>query len=80
MNQKTSLNMNRILSGLDLPPGAVSPPAELTEEEMFSSVYNENVVKRFMHFIVPYKLVVTFSLFAVLIFTCLLYTSDAADE
>ena len=25
MNQKTSLNMNRILSGLDLPPGAVSP-------------------------------------------------------
>ena len=67
MNQKTSLNMNRILSGLDLPPGAVSPPAELTEEEMFSSVYNENVVKRFMHFMAPYKL-------------CLLYTSDAADE
>ena len=61
--------MNRILSGLDLPPGAVSPPAELTEEEMFSSVYNENVVKRFMHFMAPYKLVVAFSFFAVLIYT-----------
>ena len=45
--------MDRILSGVELPPGAVSPPAEVTEEEMFSTVFNETVVRRFISFMVP---------------------------
>ena len=61
--------MDRILSGVELPPGAVSPPAEVTEEEMFSTVFNETVVRRFIRFMVPYKMVVAASFFAVLIFT-----------
>ena len=69
MNSKTSLYMHRILSGLKLPPGAVAPPAEITEEEMFSTVFNETVVKRFVRFIAPYKLIVSASFLAVLIFT-----------
>ena len=61
--------MDRILSGVELPPGAVSPPAEVTEEEMFSTVFNETVVRRFIRFMVPYKMVVAASFFAVLVFT-----------
>ena len=61
--------MDRILSGEELPPGAVSPPAEITEEEMFSTVFNETVVRRFIRFMAPYKMVVAASFFAVLIFT-----------
>ena len=61
--------MDRILSGVELPPGAVSPPAEVTEEEMFSTVFNETVVRRFIRFMVPYKMVVAASFLAVLVFT-----------
>jgi hypothetical protein len=45
--------MDRNDTGIPLPPGAVAPPSEVTEEEMFSSVFNENVVRRFMRFISP---------------------------
>ena len=61
--------MDRILSGEELPPGAVSPPAEITEEEMFSTVFNETVVRRFIGFMVPFKMGVAASFFAVLVFT-----------
>ncbi|MDP6329879.1 MAG: ABC transporter ATP-binding protein, partial [SAR324 cluster bacterium] len=47
----------------------MAPPAEITEEEMFSTVFNETVVKRFVRFIAPYKLIVSASFLAVLIFT-----------
>ena len=50
--------MGRNLTGLKLPPGAVSPPPELTEEEMFSTDINKTVVKRFIQFFTPYKLLV----------------------
>jgi len=61
--------MHRILSGLKLPTGAVAPQAEITEEEMFITVFNETVVKRFVRFIAPYKLIVEASFLAVLIYT-----------
>ena len=61
--------MDRNDTGIPLPPGAVAPPSEVTEEEMFSSVFNENVVRRFMRFISPYKFMVTASMASVLIFT-----------
>ena len=61
--------MDRNDTGILLPPGAVAPPSEVTEEEMFSSVFNENVVRRFMRFISPYKFMVTASMASVLIFT-----------
>ena len=61
--------MDRSLTGLKLPPGAVAPPPELTEEEMFSSVINETVAKRFIKFLTSYKLMVFASFAAVLIFT-----------
>ena len=61
--------MDRSFTGLKLPPGAVAPPPELTEEEMFSSVINETVAKRFIKFLMSYKLMVFASFAAVLIFT-----------
>ena len=69
MSSKTLLFMNRRDSDIALPPGAVAPPAEVTEEEMFSTVFNETVVRRFMRFIAPYKLMVTASFLAVMFFT-----------
>ena len=69
MGSKTLLFMNRRDSDIALPPGAVAPPAEVTEEEMFSTVFNETVVRRFMRFIAPYKLMVTASFLAVMFFT-----------
>ena len=69
MGSKTLLFMNRKDSDIALPPGAVAPPAEVTEEEMFSTVFNETVVRRFMRFIAPYKLMVTASFLAVMFFT-----------
>ena len=61
--------MDRNLTGLKLPPGAVSPPPELTEEEMFSTDINKTVLKRFIQFVTPYKLMIFASFTAVLIFT-----------
>ena len=61
--------MDRTLSGLELPPGAVSPPAEITEEEIFSTTFNETVIRQFIRFMAPYKLVVAASFLAVLVFT-----------
>ncbi|MCH2294566.1 MAG: ABC transporter ATP-binding protein/permease [SAR324 cluster bacterium] len=69
MNQKTTLHMDRILNGEELPPGAVSAPADITEEEMFSTVFNETVIKRFIRFMAPYKLIVAASFLSVVIFT-----------
>ena len=50
--------MDRNLTGLKLPPGAVSPPPELTEDEMFSTDINKTVLKRFIQFVTPYKLMI----------------------
>ena len=61
--------MDRILNGEELPPGAVSAPADITEEEMFSTVFNETVIKRFIRFMAPYKLIVAASFLSVVIFT-----------
>ena len=61
--------MDRNLTGLKLPPGAVSPPPELTEEEMFSIDINKTVLKRFIQFVTPYKIMIFASFTAVLIFT-----------
>ena len=61
--------MDRILTGLKLPPGAVAPPPEFTEEEMFCTDINKTVVKRFIQFVTPYKLMLFASFTAVLIFT-----------
>lgn len=69
MSSKTLLFMNRRDSDIPLPPGAVAPPAEVTEEEMFSTVFNETVVRCFMLFIAPYKLMVIASFLAVMFFT-----------
>ena len=69
MKNKTTLFMNRSSSKIKLPPGAVAAPAELTEEEMFSSFFNESVVKRFLSFVKPYKYTVFFAFISVLTFT-----------
>ena len=61
--------MERSITGMKLPPGVVSPPPELTEEEMFSKDINKTVVKRFIKFVTPYKLKLFASFTAVLIFT-----------
>ena len=69
IQSKSSLYMNRTHTGKKLPPGAVAPPPEMTEEEMFSTVFNETVLKRFLWFLAPYKLMISASLLAVIVFT-----------
>ena len=61
--------MNRTHTGKKPPPGAVAPPPEMTEEEMFSTVFNETVLKRFLLFLAPYKLMISASFLAVIVFT-----------
>ena len=61
--------MDRSITGMKLPPGVVSPPPELTEDEMFRKDINKTVVKRLIQLLTPYKLMVLASFLAVLIFT-----------
>ena len=69
IQSKSSLYMNRTHTGKKLPPGAVAPPPEMTEEEMFSTVFNETVFKKFLRFLAPYKLMISASFLAVIVFT-----------
>ena len=61
--------MNRYLAQEQLPPGAATPPPEVSEEDMFGAGFNHEVTKRFLGFMKPYRRGVIIAISALLIFT-----------
>ena len=52
-----------------LPPGAATPPPEVSEEDMFGAGFNHEVTKRFLGFMKPYRRWVIIAISALMIFT-----------
>ena len=69
MSQKALLWMNRYLDQEQLPPGAATPPPEVSEEDMFGAGFNHEVTKRFLGFMKPYRRWVIIAISALMIFT-----------
>ena len=69
MSQKALLWMNRYLAQEQLPPGAATPPPEVSEEDMFGAGFNHEVTKRFLGFMKPYRRWVIIAISALMIFT-----------
>lgn len=69
MSQRSLLFMHRHLADDPLPPGAVAPPPEVAEEDMFSSGYNQDVVKRFLDLIHPYRKTVLVAVLGLMVYT-----------